>query len=83
MTERIEAMKHISVLKPKGAFYLFVDIGKTFDKTYKDRKVENVGNLAKILIEDYKVAVIPCNDFGFDDHIRLSYAISMESIKRS
>ncbi|HHT87858.1 MAG TPA: pyridoxal phosphate-dependent aminotransferase [Clostridiales bacterium] len=82
MTERIEAMKHISVLKPKGAFYLFVDIGKTFDKTYKDRKVENVGNLAKILIEDYKVAVIPCNDFGFDDHIRLSYAISMESIKK-
>ena len=27
-------------------------------------------------------AVIPCADFGFDDHIRLSYAISMEQIKK-
>ena len=27
-------------------------------------------------------AVIPCADFGFDDHIRLSYAISMGQIKK-
>jgi aspartate aminotransferase len=28
------------------------------------------------------VAVIACDDFGFDDHIRLSYAISLEQIKK-
>ncbi len=82
MVDRINAMKHVSVLKPKGAFYTFVDVGGTFDKSYKGQKVGNVDNLAKILIEDYNVAVIPCNDFGFDDHIRLSYAISMEAIKK-
>ena len=37
---------------------------------------------ARILIEDYNVAVIPCADFGFDDHIRLSYAISLEQIEK-
>ena len=36
----------------------------------------------RILIEDYKVAVVPCQDFGFDNFIRLSYAISMENIKK-
>ena len=82
MTERIDKMKHISVLKPQGAFYLFIDISKTFDKSYKGQRVESVDNLAKILIEDYKVAVISCGDFGFDDHIRLSYAVSLVEIEK-
>ena len=34
------------------------------------------------MIEDYKVAVIPCGDFGFDNFIRLSYAISIEAIEK-
>lgn len=82
MSERINNMKYISVLKPQGAFYLFIDISEIFDKSYKGQKVGNVDSLAKILIEDYQVAVISCNDFGFDDHIRLSYAISLEDIKK-
>jgi aspartate aminotransferase len=82
MYERRANMKLISALKPQGAFYLFVDITETLDKEYKGNKIDTVGNLAKILIEDYNVAVIPCEDFGFADHIRLSYAISIEQIKK-
>lgn len=82
MTERIADMKHISAVKPQGAFYVFIDISKTFDKTWNGQKINDVDNLAKILIEDYKVAVISCDDFGFNDHIRLSYAISLENIKK-
>lgn len=82
MVKRVEDMEYISVVKPQGAFYLFVDISKALDKSYKDQKVGNVDNLAKILIENYQVAVISCDDFGFDDHIRLSYAISLEEIKK-
>ncbi len=82
MFDRITGIKNISALKPQGAFYMFVDISKLLDKEYKGEKIEEVGKLAKILIEDYNVAVIPCADFGFADHIRLSYAISMEQIKK-
>lgn len=82
MAQRIDGMNYISVVRPQGAFYLFVDIGETFTKSYKGQKIENVDNLAKILIENYQVAVIPCNDFGFNDHIRLSYAISLEGIEK-
>jgi aspartate aminotransferase len=82
MYERVANMKLISALKPQGAFYLFVDISQTLNKSYNGAKVTDVYNLAKILIEDYNVAVIPCEDFGFADHIRLSYAISMEQIKK-
>jgi aspartate aminotransferase len=82
MYERVSTMKLISALKPQGAFYLFVDVNETLDKKYKGEKIVNLTNLAKILIEDYNVAVIPCDDFGAPEHIRLSYAISMEQIKK-
>jgi len=82
MYDRIEEMKHISAVMPQGAFYMFVDISEVLDKSYKGQKIGDVGNMAKLLLENYRVAVIPCNDFGFDDHIRLSYAISLEQIKK-
>ena len=82
MVERIGEIKNISALTPQGAFYMFVDISQLLDKEYNGEKVGDVDKLAKILIEDYNVAVIPCADFGFADHIRLSYAISMEQIKK-
>ena len=82
MFERIASIKNISALKPQGAFYMFVDVSKLLDKEYNGEKIGEVDKLAKILIEDYKVAVIPCGDFGFADHIRLSYAISMEQIRK-
>ncbi len=82
MVERIGQIKNISALKPQGAFYMFVDISELLEKEYNGEKIGDVDKLAKILIEDYNVAVIPCADFGFADHIRLSYAISMDQIKK-
>lgn len=82
MYERVNKMDLVDALKPLGAFYVFVDVSKLLEKSYSGKKIGDVGKLAKILIEDYMTAVIPCADFGFDDHIRLSYAISMEQIKK-
>ena len=69
-------------MEPKGAFYTFIDVSETFALSYKGEKVGDVQKLAAILLDDYNVAVIPCTDFGFPDHIRLSYAISMEQIQK-
>lgn len=82
MYERITNMKMVSALKPQGAFYTFVDVSVLFNKEYNGSKVESASNVAKILIEDFNVAVIPCEDFGAPEHIRLSYAISMEQITK-
>ena len=82
MYERISNINSISALKPQGAFYMFVDVSELLEKAYQGEKIGDVDKLAKILIEDYNVAVIPCGDFGFADHIRLSYAISMEQIQK-
>lgn len=81
MYEKISSMHHISSKEPYGAFYVFADISKTLEMSYKGKKIETSAEFARILIEEYNVAVVPCTDFGYDDHIRLSYAISIQQIE--
>ncbi len=82
MYELVSGLPLVTMLKPTGAFYAFVDVSAAFEKNYKGKKVGDVFGLADILLNDYKVAVIPCSDFGFPTHIRLSYATSMENIEK-
>ena len=72
MVERIEKIDKLSCIKPKGAFYLFCDISKLWMGSL---------SLAKALLDEAKVAVIPGRGFGWDTHIRLSFARRMEAIK--
>ena len=82
MYEKMSALPYVSTEEPLGAFYVFADVSEALKKEYKGKKVETVAEFARILIEDYNVAVVPCADFGFPDHIRLSYAISVEQIDK-
>jgi len=63
----------VSYVKPQGAFYIFVNISKT--------KLDSF-NFAKRLLEESHVAVIPGKPFGCDSWIRISFATSMEEIKK-
>lgn len=82
MYERVCNLPLVEALEPKGAFYVFIDVSKALEKEYKGEKVLTSTNLAKILIEEFNVAVIPCPDFGAPEYIRLSYAISIEQIEK-
>ncbi|MBQ7973262.1 MAG: pyridoxal phosphate-dependent aminotransferase [Lachnospiraceae bacterium] len=82
MYERVCNMPLLSCIEPKGAFYVFIDISATFGKKYKDTVITTAADFADIFLNDYAVAVVPCADFGFADHIRLSYAISKEQIAK-
>ncbi len=82
MGERISKMPHVTALEPKGAFYYFIDCSEVLGKSYKGTKVETTIQMADILLTDYAVALVPCGDFGFDDHVRLSYAISIPQIEK-
>lgn len=82
MYNRIKGFPHVDLLEPKGAFYVFIDLSEALKLSYKGTKLETAAKVAEILINEFAVAVIPCADFGFPTHIRLSYAISMESIEK-
>ncbi len=80
VAQRVSDIPFLSSLLPKGAFYLFVDISKLCGNEVSGTKINNASDVAKILLDKYKVAVVPCDSFGFENYIRLSYAISMEHI---
>ena len=82
MYNRIKKFPYVDIEEPKGAFYTVIDMSNALELSYKGEKLETAAKLAEVLLKDYAVAIIPCADFGFPKHIRLSYAISMESIEK-
>ncbi|HSH34734.1 pyridoxal phosphate-dependent aminotransferase [Schnuerera sp.] len=82
MAEKINSIKGLSCKKPKGAFYIMINITQIKGKTIKNTKINDSLDLAKVLLDEGKVAVIPGIGFGDDDYIRLSYATSMENIDK-
>lgn len=73
IVERVNSIKGLSCVKPGGAFYVFCRI---------DNKGLSSMKLSEALLEDAKVAVVPGKPFGSDQHIRLSFATSMENIQK-
>ena len=82
MFERVNKMPYVDVIEPKGAFYVFIDMSEALAREYKGSVIGTTAKLAEILLDDFQTAVIPCEDFGFPNHIRLSYAISMKQIEK-
>ncbi len=80
--ERVCNIPYLSANMPKGAFYVFVDAEEMIGKKYKDTVIKDASDIARILIEDYYVAIIPCADFGCPNHFRLSYAIAIKNIAK-
>lgn len=80
--ERISRIRGMSCEKPEGAFYLFVDLSDFFGKAYKGTVIRDAADFAALLLNEFYVAVIPCADFGFPGHIRISYSVSMEEIEK-
>jgi aspartate aminotransferase len=62
----------VSVLRPKGAFYLFVNI--------KDLGVNSMEFCEKLL-EKYGVAVVPGIGFGSEGYFRFSFATDITTIR--
>ncbi len=81
VVRRVGEINGLSCTEPMGAFYVFTDISEYIGKTYKGNRIQSAADFAKYLLEDYFVAVISCEDFGFSDHFRISYSIDMESIE--
>ncbi|KAB2646472.1 MAG: pyridoxal phosphate-dependent aminotransferase [Verrucomicrobia bacterium] len=73
MVNRLASMARVSVVKPEGAFYVLVNIGKLGLSS---------SNFADRLLSKHQVAVVPGIAFGNDATVRLSYATSLDVIKK-
>ena len=74
---RLRAIPGVKVQDPKGAFYAYPNVSAAFKGDVKD----SMSFAEKLLAEEH-VAVVPGEAFGTNDHIRISYATSMEELAR-
>ena len=82
MWERLSALPNVTCVRPQGAFYCFPDVSAYFGKTVGETKITDAVSFAAALLEKAHVAVVPGNDSGFDTHVRLSFATSMQQIDK-
>ncbi len=83
IVERFNKIPGISCLKPEGAFYVFPNVSQLFGKkTPKGLTLKTSADFANYLLEEFKVAVVSGEGFGTEGFMRLSYATSMDNIKK-
>lgn len=82
IVKRLNAMKGIRCFIPQGAFYVFPHIGALLGKQAESRKIESPCDLAEFFIQEAHVALVPGEDFGSSENIRISYATAFEDIEK-
>jgi len=81
IVKALNAINGIKCMNPDGAFYAFPDVSALYGKSYDGKEITGSASLAEYFLDGANVAVVPGVAFGSDDHIRLSYATSMENIR--
>lgn len=80
MIDRLNAMPGVHCPEAKGAFYTFPHVAALYGKSDGSRVIRNSSDLAAYLLEESHVAVVPGVAFQAPEHLRLTYASSMENI---
>ena len=76
----LNKIKGINCLTPNGAFYVFPSCKKLLGKK---TKLKTDKDFVQKLLEKSEVAVVQGSAFGLDGYFRISYATSMENLKKA
>jgi aspartate aminotransferase len=77
MAEEIAKIPGLSLVKPDGAFYAFVNVSDY----YGNSNINGSSDFAAYLLERHHLACVPGEPFGSDDHVRLSFAVGEDTIR--
>ena len=80
VVKTLNSINGLSCLKPSGAFYVFPNCKNLLgDKT----KLKTDKEFVEKLLEKAEVAVVQGSAFGLDGYFRISYATSMDNLKKA
>jgi aspartate aminotransferase len=77
---RLQAMPGIRCVVPRGAFYVFPNVGGLFGRRWRGGELRGSADVCAFLLEQARIAVVPGAEFGSDRHVRFTYATSFEAI---
>ncbi len=72
----------ITCSTPQGAFYAFPGVSGLFGKKCGGKEIDSSLRLCELLLDEIKIAVVPGEAFGAPGYMRLSYATSLDNIKK-
>lgn len=73
----------ISCLLPQGAFYMFPNVSGLFGLVADGRPLQSAMDVCAFFLEEAGVAVVPGEAFGSSQHLRISYATSLDVLKEA
>lgn len=74
IASKLNTMKYVEYVYPKGAFYVFIDLSQV-SKKYKYKESFSI-EFCDEFLSKYNVAIVPGKAFGIDECVRISYACS-------
>jgi len=77
VVERLRAIPGVRIAVPRGAFYAYPNVSVAFRNG-----IASSLQFSERLLAEAHVAVVPGEAFGTNEHIRISYAASMEELRR-
>ena len=80
VVESLNNIEGLSCLNPNGAFYVFPNCKKLLGKK---TKLKTDKDFVEKLLEKSEVAVVQGSAFGLDGYFRISYATSMDNLKKA
>jgi aspartate aminotransferase len=80
VVKSLNRIKGINCLTPNGAFYVFPSCKGLLNKK---TKLKTDTDFVKKLLEKSNVAVVQGSAFGLDGYFRISYATSMQNLKKA
>ena len=80
MYELLSKIPGVSVLPPEGAFYCFPNFDAILDREYAGRKITTTTELAEVLLDEVRVAIVPGEAFGAPGYARLSFALGDDDL---
>jgi len=80
VVESLNDIEGLSCLKPSGAFYVFPNCKKLLGKK---TKLKTDKDFVEKLLDKAEVAVVQGSAFGLDGYFRISYATSMNNLKKA
>lgn len=79
----ITSIKGITCMKPKGAFYVFPNLSAFVGRKVNGTTLKSGDDIAQFILDEEKVVVVPGSGFGAKNHVRISYACSMEELEKA
>jgi len=82
VVSELNTIAGMSCIMPNGAFYAFPNTAKIYGARFRDKTINSSTDLALYFLEEAKVALVHGEAFGDDNYVRISYATSMDDIRK-